>query len=41
MFTVLATGGLGRVFLRSTNSQGARGDGLAMAYRTGAWVINA
>lgn len=39
--TVLASGGLGQIFLRTTNPAGSRGDGLAMAQRAGVRIINA
>ena len=38
--TVLATGGLGQVFLHSTNQPGSVGHGVAMAYRVGARLID-
>lgn len=37
--TILATGGLSRVFLYSTNPE-SRGDGYALAYRAGVQLIN-
>ena len=38
--TVLATGGLGDIFLHSTNQPGSVGHGVAMAYRVGARLID-
>lgn len=39
-FTILCTGGLGQIFLHTTNSSASIGSGLAMASRAGATVMN-
>jgi L-aspartate oxidase len=39
-FTVLATGGVGRIFLHTTNSRSCIGSALAMAYRAGVRTMN-
>nr|WP_321257170.1 L-aspartate oxidase [uncultured Pseudodesulfovibrio sp.] len=39
-FTMLATGGIGQIFLHTTNTSSSIGSGLAMAHRAGARLMN-
>jgi L-aspartate oxidase len=40
-YTVLATGGIGQIYLHSTNTRNSIGDGVVMASRAGARIMNA
>ena len=40
-YTILATGGVGQIYLHSTNTRNSIGDGVVMASRAGAKIMNA
>ncbi|HEX8172744.1 MAG TPA: FAD-dependent oxidoreductase [Thermoanaerobaculia bacterium] len=40
-FVILATGGLGQIYLHTTNTRSSLGDGVVMAHRAGARIMNA